>query len=189
MINGKAAAWVGALLVAGLAADARAEWSLIEKKDAFTDKVTREVCSLDESKNQICFVVHRDGPRASGPFRLWATYSLSKSETRGMEFEKYPLIRIDANETHDPNPLIDLEKTVKIKIIPREFHAEWAAWSTQIFNAESTPDNPKGVFHQLVTGKKMLIRYFLTGGYQKDTAIPLDGIAVLLLPMKPGAPW
>lgn len=154
-----------------------AGWELREKKDPFTDEMKREVCSFTEHKDEICF---SSGVNEKGSREIWVSIELPKRSVDVFAARRWPMVRVDENKPVEPQKIYDLAKRLGAGLLEGYGRHEprWLSWR---FNIERTPGagfkEPESLAVQVVNGKRMTIRLYLHGGYQRDTLLDLSGFS------------
>jgi hypothetical protein len=154
-------------------------WEIKKHEDMMTDEVRNLACGIDSGGNEICF--QYDGQE------LWVTITLGEQSINVFAANRLPILRIDKNKPHDANKTIKLERSLGMKLIPRQQESQWLSYRLQTEKKEHQgmdERNPQGIFYQLINGNLLKIRLFIHGGYQKDSKIKLPGLPDLLEQLK-----
>ena len=89
-----------------------------------------------------------------------------------------PAFRVDQHDAIESvnADVLRLERTLRDKIIPRHWEPGHLAWRAQVPSGSGEwEDTPPLLIGQLVEGERLLVRVYLSGGYQKDIIFPLAG--------------
>jgi hypothetical protein len=142
-------------------------WEANNTKDAITDTVTREACTT-QSQFRLCLTFERDG--------VWATVRSLGPDL--FDTQLFPALRIDQNtafESVTPATL-SLERMLGSKTFPRTWQPSYVTWRAQVPSPSGQwTETPPKMISQMSSGRSMLLRVYLTGGFQRDLTISLDG--------------
>jgi hypothetical protein len=71
---------------------------------------------------------------------------------------------------------LDLERALRTKIIPRSWQPSYITWRAQVPSPSGEwTGTPPLLISQMISGKSLLVRVYLSGGLQKDLTYGLDG--------------
>ena len=161
-------------------------WSLLERKDAFTDQIRREACASDSNKNEVCFWFARD---RAGLHLFWVSFALADDETRMLDHQRIPWLRVDGRKTFAHDTLLEIERTIRgEQIIPRRIEPRWLMWQATTQSKagdDSVGRNQLSLLWQVAHGQTLKIRVFLTGGFQKDSEVELATLAPIIRQISP----
>jgi hypothetical protein len=159
------AALAGAILAATPAS--AQSWQAISTKDAITDQVSREACAT-QSQFRLCLTFQDDG--------VWATMRSLGPDL--FDTQLYPAMRIDQNKAIEGvnTGTLSLERTLRTKMIPRTWQPSHISWRAQVPSRSGEwTGTPPLLVTQMISGKSLLVRVYLAGGFQKDLIYGLDG--------------
>lgn len=158
-------ALVGAIL--GESSAAAQSWEAINSKDAITDEVLREACST-QSQFRLCLTFQDDG--------VWATVRSLGPDL--FDAQLFPALRIDQNKAVEGvnAATLNLERTLGSKMIPRLWQPSYLTWRAQVPSRSGQwTETPPLLISQMISGKSLLVRVYLAGGFQKDLTYSLEG--------------
>lgn len=159
------AAIAGALL--GTSTASAQSWEAINTQDAITDEIAREACST-QSQFRLCLTFQDDG--------VWATVRSLGPDL--FDAQLFPAMRIDQNKAFEGvnSATLNLERTLGTKIIPRSWQPSHVTWRAQVPSRSGKwTGTPPLLVSQMTSGKSLLVRVYLAGGFQKDLTYSLDG--------------
>jgi hypothetical protein len=151
----------------GSASASAQAWEVIKSKDAITDEVSRETCST-QSQFRLCLRFEDSG--------VWATMRSLGPDL--FDAQLFPALRIDQNMAVEGvnSATLDLERALRTKIIPRSWQPSYVTWRAQVPSPSGEwTRTPPLLISQMITGKSLLVRVYLSGGLQKDLTYGLDG--------------
>ncbi len=165
----RAVLWAWAAVLAGVPAQAAESqlWSAVVKQDALTDEVSRRVCAAQDDF-RLCFEFDDRG--------VWA--SVSSLGSAVFDTQLFPAFRVDQHDAIESvnADVLRLERTLRDTIIPRHWEPGHLTWRAQVPSGSGEwEDTPPLLIGQLVEGERLLVRVYLSGGYQKDIIFPLAG--------------
>lgn len=156
-----------ALVSVSSAVQAAEPWRATNTTDALTDRVVREACAV-EDEFRLCFSFNDQG--------VWATVVALGSAT--FDPQLFPAFRVDQNqavESVTPG-VLSLERTLGEQLFPRQWEPGHITWRAQVpSRSGGWTDTPPTLIGQMISGQRMLVRIYLTGGYQRDLFFPLRG--------------
>lgn len=141
-----------------------AGWTLESTKDSMTDRTKKEASVQNEAGHR--FTVYR-GPNEAA----WATFSVATSSGDTIAPRRAPMLRVDSFAPHDletSRTVTESNVGVRLYVWEPSF-INFLVWHGKASEGRST------LLNELMSGNKVVFRYFLgTGGY-KETTFSLDG--------------
>ena len=155
------------LIVAMPVNAANAPWAAKIEPDALTDETIREACS-ERDEFKLCLAFNPDG--------VWATGVSSGSAL--FDSQHFPAFRVDQNKAIESvsAATLSLERTFGSKMIPRNWEPRHVTWRAQVSSRSGKwTETPPLLIQQMISGQSMLVRVYLSGGFQRDITFPLVG--------------
>lgn len=155
-------------------------WSVVDTADALTDAPIRETCAVQDEM-RLCFSFQSDG--------VWVTARSIGSHL--FDAQRFPAMRVDRNTVRDSVAgVANVERTLGKQIIPRQWNPSHVTWRAQVPSPSGEwTDTPPSLISEMLAGSTLLVRYYLTGGFQKDVNYSLRGFCQSAAQIyAPGAP-
>lgn len=149
------------------AVQAAEPWRAAITTDALTDRVSREACAVEE-EFRLCFSFDDQG--------VWV--SVASLGSRTFDPQRFPAFRVDQNQAREylTPDILSLERTLGTQMYPRHWEPSYISWRAQVpSRSGSWIDTPPMLIREMISGQRMLVRIYLTGGYQRDVVFPLRG--------------
>ena len=160
------AALVGVFL--GVPAASAQSWEAINSKDAITDEIAREVCST-QSQFRLCMTFKDNG--------MWVR--MSSLGTDLFDSQLFPVFRIDQNAAFEfvTPDILSAERLLGYQLFPRTWQPSYVTWRAQVLydTDKRTDSTPPLLVRQMISGRSLLVRVYLSGGFQKDVTYSLAG--------------
>lgn len=153
------------LALASFTAVAQAAWVLNSKKDAMTDQVVKSARVTNEQGHSLTLYRQESGP-------VWATFALSDRSAEVLSSDKGPIYRIDKGE---PEDLAELRRLQGQGITGPMYAWEpkWVNWL--VWHGEGYPSEPHGTLARLMSGRIVVVRYFLMSGGYRESRFDVSG--------------
>lgn len=153
-----------ALVLMAAPATSKAQWSVERRIDAMTDDTTLEGTVVNEQGHTL--KVYRI-PRGSA---VWLTFRLAESALDLLDGPKGFMLRVDSFPANrlEPNPLVE-------RLTGKAMYAAEPKWAQAIIWHGKANEGLSPLLVQLMTGSRLLVRYFLPSGGYKEAAFTLDG--------------
>lgn len=155
------------LIVAQPVNAANMPWAAKIERDALTDENVREACS-EKDEFRVCLAFNADG--------AWATVVSTGSAL--FDTQLFPAFRVDQNKAIESvsAATLSLERTLGSKMFPRSWEPRHVTWRAQVPSRSGKwTETPPLLIQQMIVGQSMLVRVYLSGGFQRDITFPLNG--------------
>ncbi len=142
-----------------------AEWHVDQEIDSMTDETTKTATVKNESGHS--FSIYH--PSKDGP--IWATFALAAGNFDQIDSQKPPVYRVDKNKPFNL-ALLKGPMAAKLGLHLYEWEPKWINFQIGGWRGEDRLATP--LIH-LMTGQKILFRYYLSTGGYKETSFTLAG--------------
>lgn len=142
-------------------------WDVVDTIDPLTDAPIRKTCSVQDEM-RLCFSFQADG--------VWAAAQSMGDHL--FDAQRFPAMRVDRNKVvyGVSESTMWLERTSGIQVIPREWEPRHISWRAQVPSTSGDwTETPPPLVAEMIDGSKLLVRYYLTSGLQKDVIYSLQG--------------
>jgi hypothetical protein len=146
---------------------ALADWKVEKRVDPMTDEVKKTAVVKNELGHTFSIYRLSEG----GP--VWGNFALSEGMFDQVDWKKPPLYRIDKNEPEDLSRMKKMQD-MGLGIHAYEWEPKWVNFL--IWHGKEDEGIAKSLV-QLMEGKTVVFRYYLSTGGYKDTSFSLKGAA------------
>lgn len=134
------------------------------------------ICNNDNLGSLLCF----DYGWRNDCLEILATFTLTDNIAYVFPEGSLPILQVQGFEKIDMNPILELEKITKKRIIPWVSDKDYALWRVSVGSLEKVTGNQDSIVYQLLRGDRIDIYYKLQNGTIMHSFESLDGIKPLL---------
>jgi hypothetical protein len=146
---------------------AAADWKVDKRVDAMTDDIKKKAIVANESGHTFSiYRIFQGGP-------VWGNFALSEGMFDQVDWRKPPIYRVDKNEPENLARMKEMQD-MGLGIHAYEWKPKWVDFL--IWHGKEGEGIAKNLV-QLMEGKTVIFRYFLSTGGSKDTSFSLIGAA------------